>query len=65
MLLDCKMITAGQPNYFGRAQKWKIVNAAAAKHLVNVNAAVNNLRGLHGFDGVELGGQVQVGKIQP
>ena len=30
--------------------------AAAAKHLVNVNVAVNNLRGLHGFDSVELGG---------
>jgi len=53
------------PSYFRRAQKWKNVNAAGAKHLVNVNAAVNNLRGLHGFDSVELGGRVQVGKIQP
>lgn len=52
------------PNYNRRAQKWKNVNAAGAKHLVNVNAA-NNLRGLHGFDSVELGGRVQVGKIQP
>jgi len=26
-----------------RAQRWKNVNAAAAKHLVNANAAVNNL----------------------
>ncbi len=41
------------------------MNAAAAKHLVNANVAVNNLRGLHGFDSVELGGRVQVGKIQP
>ena len=44
--------------------KWKIVNAVSA---VNATAkiAVNNLRGLHGFDSVELGGRVQVGKIQP
>jgi len=49
----------------GGAQKWKNVNAAGAKHLVNVNAAVNNFRGLHGFDSVELGRRVQVGKIQP
>ncbi len=48
-----------RPSYFRRAQKWKNVN------VVNVNAAVNNLRGLHGFDSVELGGRVQVGKIQP
>ncbi len=53
------------PSYLRRAQKWKNVNAAAAKHLVNANVAVNNLRGLHGFDSVELGGRVQVGKIQP
>ena len=53
-----------RPSYIRRAQKWKNVNAAGAKHLVNVNAA-NNLRGLHGFDSVELGGRVQVGKIQP
>ena len=52
------------PNYFRRALKWKYVNVADAKHLVNVNAA-NNLRGLHGFDSVELGGRVQVGKTQP
>jgi len=51
-------------NYFRRVLKWKYVNVVAVKHLVNVNAA-NNLRGLHGFDSVELGGRVQVGKIQP
>ena len=38
----------------GGAQKWKNVNAAGAKHLVNVNAALNIFRGLHGFDSVEL-----------
>ena len=43
------MITAGQPNYFGRAQKWKNVNAAAVQSLVNVNAAVNNLKGVTWF----------------
>ena len=54
----------GKPSYIRRAQKWKIVNAVSA---VNATAkiAVNNLRGLHGFDSVELGGRVQVGKIQP
>jgi len=32
---------------------------------VIVKIAVNIKRGRNGFDGVELGGQVQVGKIQP
>ena len=31
----------------------------------NVNVHVAIIRGRKGFDGVELGGQVQVGKIQP
>ena len=43
--------------------KWKIVNVANVANVV-VKIAVN-LRGLHGFDSVELGGRVQVGKIQP
>ena len=41
------------------------MNAADAKHLVNASVVVNNFRGRNGFDGVELGGRVQVGKIQP
>ena len=43
--------------------KWKIVNVASAVNVI-VKIAVD-LRGLHGFDSVELGGRVQVGKIQP
>jgi hypothetical protein len=40
------------------------VNAVIANHLANANAAVSK-RGRKGFDGVDLGGRVQVGKIQP
>ncbi len=40
------------------------MNAAAASRLANANAAVSK-RGRKGFDGVDLGGRVQVGKIQP
>jgi len=42
--------------------KWKIVNVSVNVITVIV---VNSFRGLHGFDSVELGGRVQVGKIQP
>ena len=40
------------------------MNVAAALHLVRANAAVSK-GGRNGFDGVELGRRVQVGKIQP
>ena len=40
------------------------MNAVDVSHLVGVHAVVNK-RGRNGFDGVELGGRVQVGKIQP
>ena len=44
--------------------KWKNVNAVAVyQHNVIVHAAI--IRGRNGFDRVELGGRVQVGKIQP
>jgi len=37
---------------------------AAKQKNVTVNVA-NNIRGRNGFDRVELGGRVQVGKTQP
>ena len=37
--------------------------AAVSQHNANVHVAT--IRGRKGFDGVELGGQVQVGKKQP
>ena len=43
--------------------KWKIVNVVSVVNVIVKIAA--NFRGLHGFDSVELGGRVQVGKIQP
>ena len=44
--------------------KWKTVNAVDVfQQNAIVHAAI--IRGRNGFDGVELGGRVQVGKIQP
>ena len=40
------------------------MNVADAPKIANANAAVSK-RGRKGFDGVDLGGRVQVCKIQP